>query len=172
MSNSIARLTPDAFAGGQVVNGEPGIRWWRVKVACGFLLVLGVVLKYLADTYPTFLHGYTTFARLAVVSGGLLVIYHYFLIKRGYLQPEPSARIVTTGGLFGVVRHPMYFGDMIMYLGLTLLACNFLSIALLAVALLALVRQATDEDAFLSRVYPAVYRPWARSTRRLIPGLY
>ena len=172
MSNSIARVAPDAFSGGQAVGGEPGIRWWRVKVACGFLLVLGVVLKYLAETYPTLYHGNTAFARLAVVFGGVLVIYHYLLIKRGYRQAEPAARIVTTGGLFGLVRHPMYFGDIVMYLGLTLLACNFLSVALMAVALLALVRQASEEDAFLSRVYPAVYVPWARRTKRLVPGIY
>lgn len=172
MSNSIARLTPDAFSGGQAVGGEPGIRWWRVKVACGFLLVLGVVLKYLTDTYPTFLHGYSTVARLVVLLGGALVIYHFILVRHGYRQPDASARIVTSGGLFRFVRHPIYLGDMIMYLGLTLLACNFLSLAVLAVALVALVRQACEEDAFLSRVYPAVYMPWARRTRRLIPGIY
>lgn len=156
----------------QAISEDPGIRWWRVKVACGFLLILGVALKYLADTYPTIFHGYTSLARVAAVLGGAVVIYHYLLIRRGYLQADPSARIVISGGLFGLVRHPMYLGDMVMYLGLTLLACNFMSIAVMAVAMVALVRQAGEEEAFLSRVYPAVYGPWARSTKRLIPGIY
>lgn len=168
MSSFVARYPLDR----QAISEEPGIRWWRVKVACGFLLIMGVVLKYLSHAYPTLAHGYMTEARLAVVLGGMVVIYHYHLSRRGFLQADPSARIVTSGGLFGLVRHPMYLGDLIMYLGLTLLACNFLSITVLAVAILALVRQADEEDAFLSRVCPAIYAPWARSTKRLIPGIY
>jgi protein-S-isoprenylcysteine O-methyltransferase Ste14 len=168
MSSFIASYPLDR----QAISEEPGIRWWRVKVACGSLLILGVVLKYLVFEYPTFTHDYTNQARLVAVLGGAVVIYHYLLIKRGYLQADPSARIVTSGGLFPLVRHPMYLGDMIMYLGLTLLACNFFSIALLVVAMVALVRQAGEEDAFLSRAYPAEYGPWARATKRLIPGIY
>jgi protein-S-isoprenylcysteine O-methyltransferase Ste14 len=168
MSSFIANYPLDR----QAVSEEPGIRWWRMKVACGFLLILGVALKYLEVTYPTFSHGYISLARVAAVIGGAVVIYHYLLLRRRYLQADPAARIVTSGGLFGLVRHPMYLGDVVMYLGLALLACNFLSIAVLVVAIVALVRQAGEEDAFLLKTYPAVYTPWARTTKRLIPGIY
>lgn len=168
MSSFIAKHPLDQ----QVVGAEPGILWWRVKFACGFLLILGVVLKYLFVSYPTMVHDYITQARVAAVLGGVVVLYHYHLLKQGFLQADPSARIMTSGGLFGLVRHPIYLGDMIMFLGLALLACNFLSIAVLAVGLIAVVKQASEEDAFLSRVYPAVYASWAPTTKRLIPGIY
>ena len=103
-------------------------------------------------------------AQSVVLCGGLTTIYHSRLLTYAKRRGET---LVTRGGLYRWVRHPMYTGDMILYAGLALLAPGLIS-ALLAVAgCYALVRQAQVEDRESLREHGEAFAAWQAHTRLL-----
>ncbi len=138
--------------------------WWRVKVACGALLIINLVVHFLgpagAESVPRLL------AQTVAIGGGVITIFHHFLIRRAR-RTRPAPALVTQGGLFNWIRHPMYTGDLLLYTGLTLLAPTAVSAALLALGILALYKQARVEDAHLLALHGDAFRDWQARTRLL-----
>lgn len=95
-------------------------------------------------------------------------------IQRWRFKQDPThAGQLFTGGLFGVVRHPNYLGDVVWVTGWALLTRT--TVALLVPLVLA-ASFATyfipSLSAHLRKRYPEQYPNWASQTRRLIPWLY
>lgn len=152
---------------------EPhSIFWWNIKILCSLILILGVFLNYLTDWYPTIFSVNNSAPSILVLLGGAVFFYHYYLIKRQNKKIDKPVNLITSGGLFKYIRHPMYFSDVIMFLGFTLMACNILSLAVFIVSIIALVKQSKVEDKYLSDKYPSEHEIWVRSTRLLLPGVY
>ncbi len=155
------------------VETEPGVMvWWLVKVVCNLVLLSGVFIHYLTDWYLPLLAAQYAVALGLVLGGGVVFLYHYYLIKRENNRLDVPGNLVTRGGLFTVIRHPMYFGEMFMFLGYVLMAPIAISLLCLPVAVFALVKQAQAEDRFLSRVHTERHACWCQSTRLLVPGIY
>jgi len=101
---------------------------------------------------------------LAIAVGGLLSLRRNFGIL-------PEARGLTTSGLYRLVRHPIYLGEMLALSALILpLATPRNLVVLLGVWGLQVLRTYYEEAA-LARQFPD-YAEYRRRTRRLIPGLY
>ena len=84
------------------------------------------------------------------------------------VQRERGHRVITTG-VYGWVRHPMYLGAALLFVGGPLLtgAASALLVGLLLTALLGV--RSLDEEALLTRELPG-YEAYARRVRyRLIP---
>jgi protein-S-isoprenylcysteine O-methyltransferase Ste14 len=106
-------------------------------------------------------------------AGALLVILGVLSLGRSFTPlPRPRARTrLQQGGIFRLVRHPVYGGAILVGLGWSLADAP---LGLAPTALLAVLfdLKARREEAWLSERFPeyAVYR--ARTQRRFLPWLY
>ena len=146
--------------------------WWLLKIGVGLALVTYAVLVALGNgPVALLLEVPLVVGQALVLLGAALNLVHYGILKRrsGCLK-EPHT-LVRTGGLFGYVRHPMYLGDVGIYLGLTLLAPDAVALALLVLGLVAIERQSRLEDRELGARFGEDFSTWASNTRLLLPGL-
>lgn len=76
-------------------------------------------------------------------------------------------------GIYGVIRHPAYFGHLAALLGIGLILGNWVGLAILVVLPLAgiLYRIHVEERALLRHFGPA-YQEYAGRTKRLLPGIW
>jgi len=86
-------------------------------------------------------------------------------------QDERQHSVVDTG-IYSVVRHPMYAGNVLVNVGLSLLLGSYIAALLAAVPLGLLMARIALEERFLRRELPG-YREYATRVRyRLLPGLW
>lgn len=78
---------------------------------------------------------------------------------------------LNTTGIYSMVRHPLYLGNFLMYLGIAMLVCDcgFVCIFVLAYWLY-YERIMYCEEQFLQRKFGGVYTEWASRTPAFIPG--
>ena len=85
---------------------------------------------------------------------------------------EEAARPgLVTGGLYRLCRNPIFLFMLIGFAGFTLLLPNWLSLAMLAGAVVGVRRQVVEEEVYLLRTYPDEYRAYARRVGRFVPGI-
>lgn len=146
--------------------------WWNIKVLCGLLLIIGLFAQYMTDWLHASLRVPRILPTALVLLGGIIFLYHYYLIKKQNRTLDEAQVLVTTGGLFALIRHPMYLGDILMFTGFALLAPTVPMLCVLAVSIFALAKQAIAEDRYLSALHSTEHERWARSTRILIPAIF
>jgi len=130
-------------------------------------MVLAVLLS-----WPTLFSVPSGVAQSLILCGGVIVLWHYFILKRAHSNLEKPTNLVRHGGLFRRLRHPMYFGDTLMFSGYWLIAPNWYSLAILMLAYVAITLQAKVEDKDMARRFPTDFNHWVRSSRLLLPGVY
>lgn len=145
-----------------------GTLGWNLKVLGGLALIVCAAARFLLDQAPA-LRFPVPAAQLLVLTGGAVFFVHYLLLKRLRTPLDQPPSLITHGGLFPLVRHPMYLGDALMDLGLALLAGSWLSVALLGLCLWALRRQAIVEDRHLAERFPEEHRQWRSRSGLLVP---
>jgi protein-S-isoprenylcysteine O-methyltransferase Ste14 len=84
--------------------------------------------------------------------------------------PKDDAALVDSGP-FGLVRHPMYSGGIILALGWALSMCSWLTVAYALVLFVFLDLKSRREERWLAERFVG-YRDYQRRVRRLIPFLY
>jgi protein-S-isoprenylcysteine O-methyltransferase Ste14 len=83
-----------------------------------------------------------------------------------------SQRLRTTG-LYRFVRHPSYFGLVLIFLAIGIYSRNWLSLAIAVVPpTVALLYRIRVEEAALREAFGEEYVAYSKTTRRLVPGLY
>lgn len=85
-------------------------------------------------------------------------------------RPLPNARLVT-GGAYRLVRHPIYFGILLIVFGIALITASPLRLALAFVLFFFFDRKARREERWLEEKYPD-YAAYRARVKRLIPWLY
>jgi len=85
-------------------------------------------------------------------------------------EPKPGAGLVQ-GGVYRVVRHPLYTSVILLSLAWALGWQSMPSLALAAASAVFLDAKARSEERRLSRRFPD-YDDYARRTRRLLPWIY
>ena len=116
------------------------------------------------------------------ICGGALLAGSFFLFFRSYtdntflsplvrIQEDRKQRVVSNG-VYGFVRHPMYLGGILMFLGAPLLLGSFFGvIAGLALTILLMAR-VVGEERMLARELEG-YREYMQNVRyRLFPFLW
>ena len=146
--------------------------WWNIKVLCGLLLIAALFVRYLTDWFTPLFVVPNSVPLALVLLGGSVFLYHYYLIKRRNQLLDQADHLVTNGGLFPYVRHPMYLGDIFMFTGFTLLAPFVATLCVLVLAIYALVRQAVAEDRYLSQLHMTQHESWIKSTKLLLPVIF
>ncbi len=86
--------------------------------------------------------------------------------------PDHGGKLYT-GGLFRHIRHPNYFGDLLSFSGLCLLAGRWITVIIPVLMLCGFVFVNVPVlDAHLREHYGAEFDEWARRTRKMIPFVY
>ncbi|MBT3284941.1 isoprenylcysteine carboxylmethyltransferase family protein [Candidatus Bathyarchaeota archaeon] len=114
----------------------------------GFILVLaGSVLRYLS--------------RRALVNAGMRTRDTPFLQKGHEL---------VTAGVYGVIRHPLYLGEMLRNIGVPLLLKSMYGGFLVPVGIILLFYRIEAEEKHLIRSYGQEYMKYMEGTWKLVPG--
>jgi protein-S-isoprenylcysteine O-methyltransferase Ste14 len=154
-----------------VVSGDRGAGWvWGQFAVIGVVVVLGL----LGPRWP---HGAR--AALAVVgavlavAGGAVGVWASRLLGRGftpYPKPLETGELVERGP-YRLVRHPVYFGGLLFFLGYSLYSGPAALAATLGLAVLWALKARVEERHLRERY--AGYEEYARRVRRrLVPFVH
>jgi protein-S-isoprenylcysteine O-methyltransferase Ste14 len=146
-----------------------------ISSAALFLLAAMIVLSVLDHRFgwspapaPVSLIG----EALVAIGLGVIVL---VIIQNGYaaanINVEADQTVVSTG-LYGLVRHPMYIGAIIMMVGIPLALGSFWALVVLIPALMVLAFRILDEEKVLGQQLTG-YRQYAQQVRyRLVPHVW
>jgi protein-S-isoprenylcysteine O-methyltransferase Ste14 len=109
-----------------------------------------------------------------LVAVGLEVI-ALVVIQNNYaaatVQVEAGQTVVSTG-LYGLVRHPMYTGNLIMMVGIPLALGSYWGLVFVVPGLIVLASRIRDEEKLLQKDLDG-YREYTQKVRyRLVPGMW
>ena len=82
-----------------------------------------------------------------------------------------EARRLVTNGPYGIIRHPLYLGEAVSMLGLTLQYLSPLALGIMALQFFFQFERMKNEEQVLTSLFPE-YEAYRVRTARLIPGLY
>jgi protein-S-isoprenylcysteine O-methyltransferase Ste14 len=111
---------------------------------------------------------------IAVAGVALVFVAATTLALRSALTPypQPSARAqLAVGGVYGLMRHPIYAGIVLATLGWSLLWLSTAGVAYTVALAVFLDRKAAGEERRLRAHFPS-YAAYARRVRRFIPWVY
>lgn len=89
------------------------------------------------------------------------------------LTPSPIPKVdgqLVTGGVYALVRHPIYSGLLVLGLGLVVIGASALHLLAWVALVSILMAKARFEDLMLLGQYPG-YRDYAARVGRLVPGI-
>lgn len=148
----------------------------RVVIALCFLLVPALMV--VAGLDHRF--GWTALPVAVVVVGDVLVaaglvLAQWVVIQNGYaaatVTVEQGQPLVTTG-LYGIVRHPLYVGALVMMIGAPLALNSAWALTVLIPGLAALAVRILDEEKMLTEQLPG-YDEYVKKVRyRLVPWIW
>ena len=166
-----ARLTAflDPYADPQ------GAGWNIIQslTAIGFIAML--VVPALAHRF-----GWLTVPLSVAVAGDVLVALGFLIIFFVYkensfasaiIEVVPEQEVISTGP-YALVRHPMYLGGLVLFLGIPLSLGSWWGFCVIAVMMPALIWRLLDEEKFLAKNLPgyAAYRKQVKY--RLVPFIF
>ena len=78
-----------------------------------------------------------------------------------------------TNGIFSVIRHPSYFGLLLITVGLAMLMSNILSLIVISIPVFCAINyRVSVEESALSTEFGDEYQAYKHEVRKIIPGLY
>ena len=108
-------------------------------------------------------------ADLLVLGGMLYTIWSLAYLRRSF-SILPEARRLVTGGPYGLSRHPLYLGEGVAAIGLTLPTIGWLGGVLVGLFLVAQYLRIVAEERVLTRIFPEEYARYRRRVPRYLPG--
>ena len=124
--------------------------------------------------------GWSTVPTAVVVIGNVavfagLTMTQFVIIQNNYagatITVEADQQLVSTG-LYGFVRHPMYFGTLVMMLGTPLALDSYWGLVVVAPALLILAFRITDEEKMLREELDGYQEYTEKVHYRLVPYVW
>ena len=146
-----------------------------VMSATVLLVVVALVVSALDHRF-----GWSSVPLWAVVVGDVLVVGGLVLSQLVVVQNSYAAATITveadqplvSTGLYGVVRHPMYLGALVMMVGMPPALDSLWGLVVVAVALPVLAARILDEEKMLSQELPGYPEYASRVRKRLVPGVW
>jgi protein-S-isoprenylcysteine O-methyltransferase Ste14 len=160
-----------------------GTRWWR-GARGEWLVVIQIVLIGLVFLGPRSVAGHPSWAfpfpdertivgAVLMAAGCLMLVAGLVRLGRGLTPlpyPRESAELIQTGP-YGLVRHPMYAGGLVLAFGWTLHVGSWLTLLYAAVLFVFLDMKSRREEKWLTEKFPA-YPAYQQRVRKLIPFVY
>lgn len=105
-----------------------------------------------------------------VATGNVLQLAAKLSLRRSF-GIAPAHRGLKTGGAYGLVRHPMYAGYLLVHIGILILMPSVVNALIYTIGWTAQFRRLAAEEALLGK--DAAYRAYAARVRwRLVPGVF
>lgn len=119
---------------------------------------------FMSDSVPLYI-------RLIIL--GLSLIAAFFLIKSGHVVISHKHRTsgLVSSGAFRYVRHPLYLGSILSYLGVAVATASLFSLALLIVICLFYNYIAGYEERLLEECFNEEYRSYKKRTGKWVPKI-
>jgi len=114
---------------------------------------------------------YAVIAGDALVVLGFLFVFWVFRVNSftsGIIEVAAEQRVISTGP-YGLVRHPMYFGALIMLLGVPIALGSWWGVLTLIPMTVILILRLVDEEIFLARSLPGYAEYRQKIKYRLVP---
>ena len=122
-----------------------------------------------ADT-PAALHALIPLGVGLAVAGNAVQLAAKLFLRRSF-GIAPANRGIKTGGMYKIVRHPMYAGYLLVHIGILLLMPTALNFTIYAISWWAQILRLLAEERLLGQ--DPAYRELMTKTRwRLIPGVF
>jgi len=138
----------------------------RFVAVSGSFLGLGIVQLPPQELSPAI---YLT-STLLVLGGTVFATYAVLGLGRS-LSILPEARGLVTRGPYAMIRHPLYLGELVALLGVTVQYFSGWALLLLLLQCAFQVGRMSNEERVLSGVFPE-YRDYMARTARLVPHIY
>lgn len=148
-----------------------------------FILILGYLFLGAVETYPDnfffqksiYEEIYEIFCLLFTVSGFIIVFYTNGYSENTSIYGKPQQDIHAgfhTRGAYSVLRHPVYHGTIIMWLGPALVTGNLLFIiSFVLFCCIFFERIMLAEERYLKKTFGLKYSRWAQNVPIIIPKL-
>jgi protein-S-isoprenylcysteine O-methyltransferase Ste14 len=163
-----------ARGGDSSVRDQGSLRGIWLAVAIGIpLAVVGAGLQRagfgIAESTQVLIALVLMVVGLAIRASAILSLGRFFTVN---VAIQGDHRVVREGP-FRFVRHPSYLGALLCMLGVGVAFGNWLSLAAATIPYtVAILRRIEVEEKALVAALGDAYREYARSTRRLLPGIY
>jgi protein-S-isoprenylcysteine O-methyltransferase Ste14 len=147
------------------------------------LITVGIILTVVAAGVISALDyrfGWSTIPTAVVVLGNVLVavglgIAEIVIVQNNYaaatITVEADQPVVSTG-LYGLVRHPMYVGALIMMVGMPLALASYWGLLAVIPGVLVFVARITDEEKALRQELDGYDEYTEKVHYRLVPGVW
>jgi protein-S-isoprenylcysteine O-methyltransferase Ste14 len=144
------------------------------------VIAFGSMGAMIAFSALDFRFGWSTVPAAVSVAGDVLVavglgIAMLVVIQNSYAAANitvEAGQQVTTTGLYGFVRHPMYFGNVVMMIGTPLALASYWGLVFVLPGLMVLGLRINDEEALLTQEL-AGYTDYTENVHyRLVPGIW
>ena len=103
------------------------------------------------------------------------LLFTFTIINFGQMvTPNPVPRdkaTLRTTGIYRLIRHPMYFSILVMFLGITLYFQAYYSFLWIAVLFVFFLVKSSAEEKFMSNKFPE-YNQYKTTSKRIIPFIY
>ena len=132
-------------------------------------LLIWVVDSFLLQISTVLSDDISLYIRLVIL--GLILVTAVYLIRSGHVvfkHGQSPASVVSTG-VFQYVRHPLYLGSILFYLGLAISTGSLLSLALVVVIFLFYNYIASYEENLLENRFHEEYLNYKKKTGKWMP---
>ena len=171
---TLVRVLPTLGRLGSAERSATGARRYlpALLLPFGFLVPPGVVLlrvgELAASWNPVRLLGLVLGLYAAVILPWAAATLGRFLVPRAVVFPDHT---LVVRGPFRLVRHPVYSGDLALWLGATLGTLNVLLLVLWPPYLAGLSAEASAEEELLAAKFGQAYRDYMARVARFVPTL-
>jgi protein-S-isoprenylcysteine O-methyltransferase Ste14 len=167
------KLLARRMSGGPVAEKEPTQKIIMFFASLGFIaliMVPAVDRRFAWSHLPPCL----------AIAGDLLVLLGwlaiFFVFKENTftsatIELSPDQKVISTGP-YALVRHPMYAGALVMFLGIPIALGSWLGLLVLVAMIPALIWRLLDEEKFLARNLPGYVEYEKKVRYRLIPLIW
>jgi protein-S-isoprenylcysteine O-methyltransferase Ste14 len=141
-------------------------RNWRGTAAAYFGTFAPMILLGVAGTGTA--SPLRTLVSIAVMTAGMAFsVYAVTHLGRSF-GAVPRARNLVRSGPYGLVRHPLYVGEIVTFFGAILVDLSAVKIGIFLLLVAVQAYRALQEEKVLTEVFPE-YRDYAATTSRFIP---
>ncbi len=154
--------------------GKQPVRDWTawLIIVPYYLVLLGAPAEHLyLETEPGVLHW--VLGSLLFLAATVVRTKAHLDLQKGFsmfLETPEEQGLVTTG-LYGAIRHPLYLGNLLLFLACPLFLAVTWTWALTALGIVGLLVRIPIEERFLAERF-AAYESYKKESAALIPGIY
>lgn len=157
-----------------VKNADDGtFRVITIAITAGYWLSYAFAWSGIGRMHPWNTYFYIGFiliiTGLAIRISSIIILDKYFTSTITRVEDHK----LVESGLYGIIRHPAYLGQLIIFLGISMALADWLSIVGMMIPVLAgYLYRISSEEKFLLKQFGNEYSAYKKRTKKLIPYIY